>query len=326
MPFLNIKLKAGGKKLEITGIGSFLVLIATMMLMFILFSRISRYFLTLNNMLNLLQQVCVLGIVSAGITLVILSGNLDLSVGSMLALSGIFAAYFIKVTNLWVLGFVGGLLVGTAAGAINATMINVLKMNPLIVTLGMASVWEGVTKLLNNGVPIGIFDKNFKFIGQGRVFGVPFVIFIMLAVFGALIFILKYSKFGRNAYAVGGNAMSALYSGINVKMVRYIIYTLAGFFAGLAGVCYAAIVGSGTVTAGSSTTMNAIAAVILGGASLQGGVGNMFGTFLGVLLLGTIDNGLSILGVSSYWQLIVKGLILLFAIFVDVMRGGEKYE
>ena len=326
MLFKSLQQKDGNRKSKFAGMSNLIVLFITMLIMFAVFTYSSEYFLTLNNMLNLLQQVCVLGIVSAGITLVVLSGNLDLSVGSMLALSGIFAAFFINITGSWLLGFLGGILVGTIAGAINATMINILKMNPLIVTLGMATVWEGATKLLNNGTAIGIFDEKFKFIGQGRIFGIPFVIFIMLAVFGALIFVLKYTKFGRDTYAVGGNSKSALYSGINIKTVRYVIYTLVGSFAGLAGVCYAAIVGSGTVTAGSDSTMNAIAAVVLGGASLKGGVGNMFGTFLGVLLMGTIDNGLAILGVSSYWQLIVKGLILLVAILVDVIRGGEKFE
>lgn len=307
--------------------GNLLVLVATMIAMFIFFSIKSPYFLNISNLLNLLQQVCVLGIVSAGITLIILAGSLDLSVGSMLALSGIFAAYFIQLTDNWIIGFAGGILVGTLAGAINATMINVLKMNPLIVTLGMATVWEGVTKLLNNGTAIGIFNQSFKVIGQGRIlFGIPVVIFIMLGVYVLLLWMLKYTKFGRDAYAVGGNAKAALYSGINVSRTRFFIFTLAGVMAGLAGVCYASIVGSGTVTAGADSTLDAIAAVILGGASLSGGVANIFGTFLGVLLLGTIDNGLSILGVSSYWQLVVKGIILIFAVFVDVMRGGEKYE
>lgn len=307
--------------------GNLLVLIATMIVMFIFFSVRSPYFLNIANLLNLLQQVCVLGIVSAGITLIILAGSLDLSVGSMLALSGIFGAYFVKVTGSWFVGLAGGILVGTAAGAINASMINILKMNPLIVTLGMATVWEGVTKLLNNGTAIGIFDERFKMIGQGRIlFGIPIVIFIMLGVYLLLLLMLKYSKFGRDAYAVGGNVKAALYSGINVAGTRFWIFTLAGVMAGLAGVCYASIVGSGTVTAGADSTLDAIAAVILGGASLSGGVANIFGTFLGVLLLGTIDNGLSILGVSSYWQLVVKGIILILAVFVDVMRGGEKYE
>lgn len=309
-----------------TQFGNLLVLVATMILLFIFFSIRSPYFLKMTNMLNLLQQVCVLGIVSAGITLIILAGSLDLSVGSMLALSGIFGAFFIQQTGSWVAGLLGGILVGTIAGAINAAMITILKMNPLIVTLGMSTVWEGVARLLNNGTAIGIFDEKFKYIGQGRFLGIPVVIFIMLAVYIMLILVLKYTKFGRNAYAVGGNAKSALYSGINVSKVRFAIFTLSGLMAGIAGVCYASIVGSGTVTAGSDSTMDAIAAVVLGGASLSGGVANIFGTFLGVLLLGTIDNGLSILGVSSYWQLVVKGLILIFAVFVDVMRGGEKYE
>ena len=149
-------------KALIARFGNLLVIIATMVLLFVFFSLKSPYFLNMTNMLNLLQQVCVLGMVSAGITLIILAGSLDLSVGSILALSGIFCAYFIQLTGSWFAGFIGGILVGTAAGAINATMINILKMNPLIVTLGMSTVWEGVTKLLNNGTAIGIFDEIYR--------------------------------------------------------------------------------------------------------------------------------------------------------------------
>ena len=307
-------------------ISSVAVLFVTLIIMFIVFSILSRYFFTLNNIINLLQQVAVLGIASAGITLVVLSGSLDLSVGSIMATSGIYAAWFLRLGAPWYLGILGGIAVGTLCGFINATMINSLKMNPLIVTLGMANVWEGVTKLRNDGVAIGVFDLRFKFLGQGRLLGVPVIIFVLIIVYLIMAFVMKYTKFGRDSYAVGGNSQAALYSGINVKRVRFAIYTLAGTFAGIAGVSYAAIVGSGTVTAGSSTTLNAIAAVVLGGASLAGGVGSIVGTFVGVLLLGTIDNGLSIMGVSTFWQLIVKGVILLLAIFIDVVRGGEAYE
>lgn len=280
--------EAGESRMKKMGaqFGNLLVLVATMVVMFIFFSIRSPYFLNISNMLNLLQQVCVLGIVSAGITLIILAGSLDLSVGSMLALSGIFAAWFIQQTGSGTIGFFGGILVGTLAGAINATMINVLKMNPLIVTLGMSTVWEGVTKLLNNGTAIGIFHDGFKTIGQGRFWGIPIVIFIMVGVYLSLIWMLKYTKFGRDAYAVGGNAKASLYSGINVARTRFWIFTLAGVMAGIAGVCYASIVGSGTVTAGSDSTMDAIAAVILGGCFLKRRCGKYFWDFFGRIVIG----------------------------------------
>lgn len=321
----NNKLIEGEKEYK-KSISSVTVLFITLIIVFIIFSLLSEYFFTLSNIINLLQQVAVLGIASAGITLVILSGSLDLSIGSVMAVSGIYAAWFLGLGAVWYLGLIGGIAVGTICGLINSIMVNGLKMNPLIVTLGMASVWEGVTKLRNDGVAIGVFDKTFKYIGQGRWFGIPVVIYILLATYLIMVLAMRYTKFGREAYAVGGNAKAALYSGINVKKIRFFIYTLAGTFAGLAGVSYASIVGSGTVTAGSSTTLNAIAAVVLGGASLAGGVGSMIGTFIGVVLLGTIDNGLSILAVSTFWQLIVKGSILLLAVFIDVVRGGEAYE
>ena len=329
MSFLSKKAKGAlgeDKQSKKRSISSVLVLLFTLVATLIIFSALSKYFFTLNNMINLLQQVAVLGIASAGITLVVLSGSLDLSIGSVMAVSGIYAAWFMTLGAPWYLGLIGGILVGTFCGFMNATMINALKMNPLIVTLGMASVWEGVTKLRNNGVAIGVFDKTFRFLGHGRVAGIPLIIIVLLAVYLIMGLVMKYTKFGRDAYAVGGNAKASMYSGISVKRIRFIIYTLAGTFAGVAGCAYAAIVGSGTVTAGSATTLNAIAAVVLGGASLSGGVGSMAGTFVGVLLLGTIDNGLSILSVSTFWQLIVKGVILLLAVFVDVVRGGEAYE
>jgi ribose/xylose/arabinose/galactoside ABC-type transport system permease subunit len=322
----NKKATLDGKKNHKKSISSVMVLFITMIIMFVVFSFSSEFFFTINNIINLLQQVAVLGIASAGITLVILSGSLDLSTGAIMAVSGIYSAWFLELGAVWYVALLGGILVGTLCGVINASMINILKMNPLIVTLGMANVWEGVTKLRNNGVAIGVFDASFKFIGQGRIFGIPVVIYIMLATYLIMILVMKYTIFGREAYAVGGNAKAALYSGINIKKTRFMIYSFAGAFAGLAGVAYAAIVGSGTVTAGSATTLNAIAAVVLGGASLAGGVGSMTGTFIGVVLLGTIDNGLSILAVSTFWQLIVKGVILLIAVYIDVARGGEAYE
>jgi ribose/xylose/arabinose/galactoside ABC-type transport system permease subunit len=324
---MNMTLTSNNKKkpFKLSQVSSLAMLIGSLVVMFIVFTILSPYFMTLSNMINLLQQVAVLGIASAGITLVILSGNLDLSVGSVMAVVAVFSAYIIKISNSWLLGLVGGFGIGVLCGFINAGMINALKMNPLIVTLGMQSVLRGIARLRNKGVNIPIFNMKFRFIGQGRLLGIPVVVYILLIIYGLMWFIMKYTTFGRKAYAVGGNSQASHYSGINVKFISSSIYILASTLAGVAGICYASIAGTGAPSAGESTPMDAIAAVVLGGASLAGGKASMLGTFVGVLLLGSISNGLTLLGVTSFTQLVVKGAILLLAIFVDVMKNqGQK--
>jgi ribose/xylose/arabinose/galactoside ABC-type transport system permease subunit len=313
------------KRFRLNQISSLAMLIGSLVVMFIVFTILSPYFMTLSNMINLLQQVAVLGIASAGITLVILSGNLDLSVGSVMAVVAVFSAYIIKISNSWFFGLAGGFTIGVLCGFVNAGMINALKMNPLIVTLGMQSVLRGIARLRNKGVNIPIFDMKFRFIGQGRFLGIPIVVYILLFIYALMAFIMKYTTFGRKAYAVGGNVQASHYSGINTKFISSSIYILASTLAGVAGICYASIVGTGAPSAGEDTPMDAIAAVVLGGASLSGGKASILGTFVGVLLLGSISNGLTLLGVTSFTQLVVKGAILLLAVLVDVMKNqGQK--
>jgi ribose/xylose/arabinose/galactoside ABC-type transport system permease subunit len=314
------------QKFSISQMSSLTMLIISLVAMFIVFTILSPYFMTVSNMINLLQQVSVLGIASAGITLVILSGNLDLSVGSVMAIVAVYTAYIIQLTNNWIIGLIGGFLIGVLCGFINAGMINALKMNPLIVTLGMQSVLRGLARLRNKGVNIPIFDPSFRFIGQGRIFGIPVVVYILIIIYGLMYFVMRYTTFGRKAYAVGGNLMASHYSGINVMFISSAIYILASALAGLAGLCNAAIVGTGAPATGETTPMDAIAAVVLGGASLSGGRASMAGTFVGVVLLGCISNGLTLLGVTSFTQLVVKGAILLLAVFIDVTKNRGKKE
>jgi ribose/xylose/arabinose/galactoside ABC-type transport system permease subunit len=313
-------------KFHISQISSLTMLVISLVILFIVFTILSPYFMTVSNMVNLLQQVSVLGIASAGITLVILSGNLDLSVGSVMAIVAVYTAYIIEITGNWLVGLVGGFLIGILCGFINAGMINALKMNPLIVTLGMQSVLRGLARLRNKGVNIPIFDTSFRFIGQGRIAGIPVVVYILIIIYAVMWFIMHYTTFGRKAYAVGGNAMASHYSGINVIFISSAIYILASTLAGIAGICNAAIVGTGAPSTGEMTPMDAIAAVVLGGASLAGGKASIVGTFVGVVLLGCISNGLTLLGVTSFTQLVVKGAILLLAVFIDVTKNRGKKD
>jgi ribose/xylose/arabinose/galactoside ABC-type transport system permease subunit len=313
-------------KFHISQISSLTMLVVSLVILFIVFTILSPYFMTVSNMINLLQQVSVLGIASAGITLVILSGNLDLSVGSVMAIVAVYTAYIIEITGNWLVGLVGGFLIGILCGFINAGMINALKMNPLIVTLGMQSVLRGLARLRNQGVNIPIFDTSFRFIGQGRIAGIPVVVYILIIIYAVMWFIMHYTTFGRKAYAVGGNAMASHYSGINVIFISSAIYILASTLAGVAGICNAAIVGTGAPSTGEMTPMDAIAAVVLGGASLTGGKASIVGTFVGVVLLGCISNGLTLLGVTSFTQLVVKGAILLLAVFIDVTKNRGKKD
>jgi ribose/xylose/arabinose/galactoside ABC-type transport system permease subunit len=299
------------------------MLSVSLIMLFIVFSNLAPNFFTRSNMINLLQQVAVLGITSAGVTLVVLSGNLDLSVGSVMAMASVFAAITIKATDSWILGLLTGLGISFLCGCVNATMINALSMNPLIVTLGMDSILRGVAKIGNRNVNIPILNSTFKFIGQGRVIGIPVVVYILILLYASMAFIMKYTTFGRKAFAVGGNKQASHYSGINVKMISSSIYIMASLFAGVAGLCYSSLIGTGTAAAGESSALDAIAAVVLGGASLAGGNASMPGTFIGVVLLGAISNGLTQLGVNSFTQMVIKGSILLLAVFIDVTKSRK---
>jgi putative xylitol transport system permease protein len=256
-------------------------------------------------------------------TFVILSGGIDLSVGSVLALSGIVAASFVSGDAPMAVGLgVGaGILTGALAGAVNGGFIaSNGRLPPFIVTLGMLSAARGLTQIYNHGSQISDLSDPFLFIGVGQIGGVQVSVYLFAAVAIASWIALRYTRFGRYVYAIGGNEKGARTAGVNVGLIKFAVYILCGACAGLSGVIYASRATSASLQAGIGYELDAIAAVVIGGTSLSGGKGGIFGTLLGALLIGVINNGLDLLSVDSGNKQIIKGLVIVFAVLLDTVR------
>ena len=290
----------------------------------------SPYFLIQSNLINVLRQVSINGLLSIGMTFIILTGGIDLSVGSILAFGGVVAASFVSnafqdVPKLHpFLAVVIGLAAGTALGAVNGLVISKVKVTPFIMTLGMLSIARGMTYIYCNGMPITDLDKNYLQIGQGYLWFLPVPVVIFLAAFLVAWVVLYRMKFGRYVYAVGGNARSARISGINVGFIIFMVYVISGFLCALGGILLTARTSAGLPQAGNAYELDAIAAVVIGGTSMTGGKGSLLGTLMGVLIIGVINNGLDLLSVSSYYQQICKGLIIVGAVMLDYFQSDVE--
>lgn len=316
----------------------FPILISLIMISMIL-SILSPAFLTFSNLLDITRVVSIYGIMALGMTTVVLIGGIDLSVGSIFAFSGVIGTSLVigsisdyPLANMLkihpILAVLIGVIVGLLIGLLNGAVIYRFKIEAFIMTLGMMSFARGLTYLYSGGFPV-IFDKmpeGFMWFGKGYVVGlpVPTFIFIILAVIFYLVF--KYTAFGRGLYAIGGNSEVAELSGINCRRYRIIAYMLSGALAGFSGIIMASRVAAASPVAGVGYEMNVIAAVVLGGASLKGGKGTIIGTVLGLLVIGIIQNGLNLLGMASYYQYIIKGLIIIVAVVFDGYINNEKHR
>lgn len=285
----------------------------------ILLTFLSDSFFTVNNIMNLLRQISINALIAFGMTFVILTAGIDLSVGSLLALGSALTAGMLASGIDPVLAIFIGLLIGLALGAINGLIITKGKVAPFIATLATMTIFRGITLVYTDGKPItGLSDSAiFEMIGRGYLFGIPFPIIIMLIVFIILSFVLKSTVFGRQVYAVGGNEEAATLSGIKTDRVKIWVYSLTGMLSVLAGIILTSRLNSAQPTAGTSYELDAIAAVVIGGTSLMGGRGRIVGTLIGALIIGVIGNGLNLLSVSSFFQLIVKGGVILLAVLFD---------
>jgi inositol transport system permease protein len=275
-------------------------------------------FLTVANLVNLVRQISINGILAVGVTFVLLTGGVDLSLGSLVALTGVVAACFAHPDQYSVLvAVLAGVAAGTLCGAANGWVVARGRIAPFVVTLGMMTAARGLALLISGGKPVSNLSTAFTRIGGGDLFSVPvpIVIFAVIALLSHVF--LKNTRLGRYVYAVGGNQGAALASGVNVRHIKTLAYTICGAFAGLAGVVLASRITTGQPNAGIGYELDAIAAVVIGGTSLNGGVGGVGGTILGALLIGVINNGLDLLNVSSYYQQIVKGLIIVSAVWLD---------
>lgn len=294
---------------------------AFLIAMVVFFSVMNENFLTVNNLLNVAKQVSIFGIASVGMTYVILLGGIDLSTGSLISFVNIVAAYFMVNMNLnpW-LTILLSLSICTFVGFANGWVIAEIKMPPLIVTFASQTIFGGLAYIICNGRPISRFEESFLQIGQGYLGIVPIPILIMIACFAAGAFILTKTYFGRYFYALGGNEEAAELSGIRVKRIKYLVYALSGLFAGIAGLVMLSRANTGQPNAGLGYEFDVITCVVLGGVSVTGGSGKISNVIAGVLIIGVLSNGMILMDISSYMQMVIKGVILLLAVGSDCIQ------
>ena len=309
-------------------------LIALVLMVFAM-SVMSDAFLTPENGWNILRQISVNLCLSIGMTLIILSGGIDLSVGAILALSGAVAAGVLKngielpmfdaLIQFTLAGaIISGIAVGLAAGWFNGFVVTRFRLPPFVATLGMFSIARGLTMLWTGGFPVTGLGEGFAYIGTGILFGVPMPVWITAALVAVFVVITRKTRFGRYLYAVGGNERAALLTGLRVKRIKVWVYTLGGGLAGVAGLLVTARLDSAQPNAGLGYELDSIAAVVIGGTSLSGGRGSVMGTVLGCLIIGVLNNGLFLLNVSPFWQQVVKGLVILAAVAIDKANARNE--
>lgn len=289
-------------------------------------SIVTDNFMTQGNIISVLRQISINMYIALGMTLVIILGGIDLSVGSIVAMSGTLTVGFIVTQGLpiW-LSIILGLLIGTVAGLINGVIISKFRVPAFIVTMAMMNIASGVAYVYSGGRSTRITEEFFVQIGTGYIFRViPLPVIYMVLLIALFVFLLNKTKFGTYIYAIGGNRESARVSGVPIIKVEITVFTITGFLSAFAGLVLASRMYSGQPAVGSGYELDAIAACVLGGVSMSGGRGRISGTVIGAMVIGIISNGLNLMGVSSFWQSIVKGVIILFAILIDTQKGNES--
>jgi ribose transport system permease protein len=324
----------GALKTYSKSLGRFQSLIALVILCIVL-SIFTDNFFTPENGLNVLRQIAVNICIATGMTLIVLTAGIDLSVGSVLALCGAITAGLLKngielPANDLFIGFtllgalLAGLIVGSALGWFNGFVITKFNVPPFVATLAMLTIARGFTMLYTQGHPISNLGSSFAFIGTGWLLGIPVPVYIAAVVVLLAVFVTQKTRIGRYIYAIGGNEQAAKLSGINIKRVKIKVYAIAGALAALGGIIVTSRLDSAQPNAGASYELDAIAAVVIGGTSLSGGKGSIWGTVMGAVIIGVLNNGLVLLNVSPFWQQVVKGTVILLAVIID--KAGEKKE
>lgn len=302
---------------QLSGLGPVLALIVLALITTVM----NPSFLDPNNLLNLLRQVSINGLIAFGMTFVILTGGIDLSVGAILALTSAFSAMMITSGVPTLIAMLIGIIFGGLLGGLNGLIITKGGAAPFIASLATMTIFRGATYVFTNGNPITSKAMNnsfiFQFIGRGYFFGIPVPVIIMLISFFILYILLHKMTFGRKTYALGGNEKAAFVSGIKVNITKTWIYVISGIMSSAAGMILISRLSSAQPDAGTGFEMDAIAAVVLGGTSLAGGRGRIFGTLIGALIIGTLNNGMNLIGISSFYQQIVKGIVIIIAVLLD---------
>ena len=302
-------------------------LAATLLIMGVLFSSLSPYFLTVRNLLNIGRAVSIRGIVAAGLTLVLITGGIDLSIGSNMAATGMLIAFMLRAGWPVALAVLAGIAFGAALGLITSFFVTKVGINPLITTLGMMSIVRGLGYVVSEGVSISLpGDSVLPVLSRGRVLGIPNPLILWLAICLLCYLLLKYTRVGQYIFAIGGNENACRVAGVRVNRVKTLTYVLCASLAGFGGVLLTSLGGGASPTNAMGTELDIVASVVLGGISLSGGTGSIVGTVLGTLVLGTINNGLTLIGMRSYWQVAVRGAILMLAVTLDVLRTGGVHR
>jgi ribose transport system permease protein len=289
--------------------------------MWVALAFLSPYFFTVSNLFEITLQTAVIAIIAAGETLIILSGGIDLSVGSVFACSAVVGGLVYHGTNNLLYALAATILFGGLMGLVNGLLITRLRVPPFIATLGLMGIARGFALIFSRGIPIFGLDKGYMWIGQGKLFNVvPVPTAIMIVVFVVVYLVVNYTRFGRFTYAIGSNAEASRLSGINVKLVTLGIYSICGLLCGVASIIEAGRLGTVQPAGGNGYELLAIGAVVIGGTSTFGGEGSIVATLVGAVMITTIRNGLNILGVNAFWQLVVNGIVIIGAVAADQLR------
>lgn len=292
----------------------------TLIVLFAGLAIASPHFLTETNLSSVVRQTAVINIMALGMTLIIISGGIDLSVGAILAMSGLLGTMAMEKGQPILAGILAGLLTGAACGLLNGLLITNLRINPFIVTLGTLGIFRGVTLIISNGLPVHRIPQGFSYLGEGTLLGVPFVLWILLLCASLVHVLLEHTKLGRYAFSIGSNEHAAFYAGIPVSFHLTAVYAIGGLLTGLSGMIEASRLMTGQPTAGQGYELQAIAAVVIGGGSLRGGEGSVVGTLIGALIMGLLSNGSDLLGISPYLQQAIIGAVIILAVTVDELR------
>ncbi len=293
---------------------------ATLIVLFVGLAIASPYFLTVGNLSSVIRQTTVITIMAIGMTVVIASAGIDLSVGSMVGLTGVCGAMLISAHYPTLVALLGAILIGILAGTVNGAGIVLLRIPPFIATLGTLGMYRGLTLLITGGIPIANLTHDFGVLANGNILQIPIPLLFLVAVAVAIHFILKFTKLGRYAYAIGSNAEAARCSGIRIGLYTVLIYALSGALVGMAGMIEAARLVTGQPTAGDGYELRVIAAVVIGGGSLNGGQGTVIGTVIGSMIMGLLSNGCNLLGISPFLQQVIIGAVIVLAVSFDELQ------
>ena len=291
----------------------------TLLALFIILSIASPNFLTSTNLSSVVRQTAVINIMALGMTVIIIAGGIDLSVGSILALAGLLGAMTMEKHGIgW--GIAAGMLVGMLCGFANGLMITSLRISPFIVTLGTMGIYRGFALIISKGLPVHEIPPSFSYLGEGTLLGVPFVLWILLLCAVVTHILLEHTRHGRYAFSIGSNPDAAFYAGVPVKFHTIVVYAGAGLLTGLSGMIEVSRLMTGQPTGGQGYELTAIAAVVIGGGSLRGGEGSVLGTLVGAFIMGLLANGSDLLGTNPYWQQVIIGAVIIMAVAFDELR------